>query len=167
MEDRETDGSRHSLLFECRPGQQTMTVEDWPPYADPAGRYSVRRPPDWTVTNASADRTVLQDRGLRAQFAVEYSARDCAAAESELRERRLNYYLIREYTRMIGGREARVFEFRDTVANIREFRAFAQLAGVCCELKWTRPAGSPGQEFESTQEAMLFTFDFIDNPSHG
>jgi hypothetical protein len=140
-------------------------AEHWPAYADPAGRYRVRHPPDWTLVSESADRTVIQDPGSRAVLSIEYSARDCAVAESELRQRRLNFYLIREFSREIGGRHARIFEFRDTISNSIEFRTFLPAEGACCELKWTRPAGSDGHNFESTQEAMLSTFDFLTNRS--
>ena len=142
-------------------------AEHWPAYADPEGRYSLRRPPDWTVTSESVERIVIKDPGSRAEVAIEYSNRDCAAAESELRQRRLNFYLVREFTRAVGGREAHVFEFRDTISNIKEFRAFLPSEGACCELKWTRPAGSDSERFESTLDAILSTVDFVAHRSQG
>ncbi|MDQ2945754.1 MAG: hypothetical protein M3Y27_07400 [Acidobacteriota bacterium] len=141
--------------------------ENWPVYADPEGRYSLRHPTDWTVTIENAELTVIKDPGSLAEIAIEYSNRDCAAAESELRQRRLNFYLVREFTRAVGGREAHVFEFRDTISNIKEFRGFLPSEGACCELKWTRPAGSDSERFESTLEAILSTVDFVTHRSQG
>ena len=142
-------------------------AEHWPVYADPEGRYSLRRPTDWTVTRESTERTLIKDPGSRAEIAIEYSIRDCAAAESELRQRRLNFYLVREFTRAVGGREARVFEFRDTISNIKDFRTFLPSGAACCELKWAHSAGPDSERFESTLEAMLSTFDFVTHRSQG
>lgn len=138
---------------------------DWPAYADPLGRYSVRYPPGWGVMQESADRVSIREPGIQAELAIEYAARDCGAAEAELRQRRLNYYLVGESSRVIAGRQTAILELRDTVSNRREFCAFVAGPSVCCQLRWTRPAGSSGQNFESIQEAMLSTFDFITHRS--
>ncbi len=140
-------------------------AKDWPLYADPEGRYSLRYPVGWTATRATGDRAVIAATGSGAEFVIEYSARDCAEAESELRQRRLNYYLVREFTRTVGSHEVRVFELRDTISNLREFRTFVTVEGACCEVRWARPAGSESPNFESAQEAMLSTLDFTSSRS--
>ena len=141
------------------------TAKDWLAYDDPEGRYVLRFPHEWKVQRESADRTVIKEPGSRAEFAISYLAEDCTVAQSMLRGRRLNYYFLREFTRSIAGREALTLEFRDTISNIREFRALFPAERGCCELKWTRSEGSEGLEFESTLETMLSTFDFVSKMS--
>ena len=140
-------------------------AKDWLVYADPQGRYVLRFPQGWKVQRESADRTVVKQQSSGAEFAINYLAEDCAVAQSKLRGRRLNYYFIREFTRSIAGREALTLEFRDTISNIREFRALFPAEGGCCEQKWTRSEGSQGLEFESTLETMLATFEFVSKKS--
>jgi hypothetical protein len=140
-------------------------AKGWLTYDDPQGRYALRFPHEWEVQRDTADRTVIKEPGSRAEFLISYLAEDCAVAQSKLRGRRLNYYFLREFTRSIAGREALTLEFRDTVSNVREFRALFPAERGCCELKWTRAEGSQGIEFESTLETMLSTFDFVSKKS--
>ncbi len=144
---------------------QLEAAKDWLVCADPQGRYILRFPHEWKVHRESADRTVVKEPGSRAEIAISYLAEDCAVAQSMLRGRRLNYYFIREFTRSIAGREALTLEFRDTISNVREFRALFPAERGCCELKWARSEGSQGLEFESTLETMLTTFEFASKKS--
>src|SRR5229473_1876026 len=132
-------------------------AKDWPIYADPQGRYVLRHPHDWMVHRESAERTVVKEQGSRAEFAISYLAEDCAVAQSMLRGRRLNYYFIREFTRSIAGREALTLEFRDTISNVREFRALFPAERGCCELKWARSAASHCTDFQPAAQTILPT----------
>src|SRR6266496_26547 len=127
---------------------ETGSFTEWPAFTDPAGRFALLYPPDWSILNVEPDRTVFQAPGRLTEFSVGFSGRDCEAARAQARARRLNYFLVREFTRHISGQDAVALEFRDTVSNRRDFRAFVPVQGRCCELQWARSEQSEGQKFE-------------------
>ena len=151
--------ARNESKMDVRPHPDE--ARDWLAYTDPLGRYVLRVPRTWKAEEESTERTRVREPGSRAELTISYLAEDCAVAQSKLRGRRLNYYLVREMTRSIAGQEASTFEFRDTVSNTREFRALIPAERGCCELKWTRSEGMPGKELEATLETMLGTLEFV------
>jgi hypothetical protein len=153
------DVARHKSLVPPQGAKESLT------YQDPQRRFVLQLPQGWKIQKDTPDRTVIKEQRSLAELAVSYLAEDCAVAQSKLRARRLNYYFIREFTRTIADREALVFEFRDTITNVREFHAFLPVDKVCCELKWTRPESSQGPEFDPTLEEILSTFRFGPNKS--
>src|SRR6266849_473465 len=97
--------------------------KDWRAYSDPAGRFVVRYPPEWTISGEQPDTVRIQEPGRLAEFSIKYSEIDCITAQSNLRARRLNYYLVREFIRQVARHPANALEFRDTISNRRDFRA--------------------------------------------
>lgn len=142
-----------------------MITAGWLAFEDPQNRFLLRLPANWKVLSDSPDNFVIQEPNRRAELAIAFLDGDCAAAQNSLRARRLNYYLIREYTRSIGGLETTAFEFKDTISNIREFHAFCRVGRRCCHLRSRRSEGSEGLQLESTLETMLSSFEFTTNKS--
>ena len=134
-----------------------MEQNDWPAYADPAGRFVIRYQPEWSVLQ-EPDRTMIRERSGMAEFSIQYHEGDCGEAQAAARRRRLNYYLVGEATRTVAGHEAVTLEFRDTIAGRRDFRAFVPAGRGCCELQWMHSERSEGRNLEGTLDRMLSTF---------
>jgi hypothetical protein len=135
-----------------------MEQNDWPTYTDPAGRFVIRYPSDWCVLRQDPDRTIFREPRGMAEFSVQYCDGDCVEAQSAARRRRLNYYLVRATTSRVAGHQGEILEFRDTIADRRDFRAFVPAGRGCYELQWTPSERSEGENLTGTLDRMLSTF---------
>jgi len=140
-------------------------AEGWSVFEDPERRFLLRYPAQWRVLIDNPDRTLIQEKSLSAELAIVFFDGDCATSLSALRTKRLNYYLVREFTRPIAGIETTILEFRDTISNVREFHAFLPAERRCCQLRWRRSERPEGLRLEPTLENMLFTFKFLTRKS--
>jgi hypothetical protein len=135
-----------------------MEQNDWPTYTDPAGRFVIRYQYDWCVLRQDPDRTIFREPGGMAEFSIQYYDGDCVEAQSAARRRRLNYYLVRTTTSQVAGHEGDILEFRDTIADRRDFRAFVPAGRGCYELQWTHSERSEGHNLKGTLDRMLSAF---------
>lgn len=133
----------------------------WCTYISVHADYRICYPPGWTVQTPTPDRLVLSHPDTWAQFAISHLPVDCDAARVALRAKpRLNHFLVREFRGTAGQQPAEIFEFRDTIAQMREFRAVLRVESGCYELMWRRSERNGAPDLASTLDTMLSTFGF-------
>jgi hypothetical protein len=134
-------------------------VDHWTVYTEPQGRYRLRHPPDWAVRAGDNETVSIESPTNEAGLTVRLSPIDCRATSAALKERRLNYYFVRERSASVSDQTALTLEFRDTITNEQDYRTLVPSKGGCYELAWRQSTaeGDPRAVFAS----IVKTFEIL------
>lgn len=142
------------------------SVQSWPTFISNRHQYHLRYPPDWVVHEERPDMVSLKSPDPGIQLSVTPWQMDKSRMEAIFRgPARANLHLIREFRLQLGSKDASAFEFRDSIAGVRETRVLSPAPDGCYELRWQRPEGSENCKLKAIVDTMLSTFELHSNDS--
>ncbi len=137
------------------------SVQTWHTFISKRHHYHLRYPPDWVIHDERPDIVCLQSPQPTSQLSVTFRQMDKSRLEAIFRgPSRANLHLIREFRVRLGNEDASAFEFRDSIARVRETRVLSPAPEGCYELQWQRPEYSENSELNAIVDTMLSTFEF-------